>query len=134
MSVNDTESKEKVGDRFHRFRIKLGKAQHELGAELNVSQSTIANIERGKSFPNINYLHYFYHTYRLDINWLLTSDGEMFLKDDQGKESYIDLVNMMEVPLVEKMILAKLVETRALLREEIKAYFTKLAEKKENGS
>ena len=94
----------------------------------------LANIERGKSFPNINYLHYFYHTYRLDINWLLTNDGEMFLKDKPGKESFIDLVNMMRVPLVEKVILAKLVEAKALLREDIKAYFAKLAEKKENGS
>ncbi len=134
MSEKVTEEKEKVGDRFRRFREKLGKAQHELGTELKVSQSTIANIERGKSFPNINYLHYFYRTYRLDVNWLLTDDGEMFLKEQTGEDSYIDLINNMQVPLVEKMILAKLVETKALLREEIKAHFKKKAEKERNGS
>lgn len=134
MSEKTTEAKEKVGDRFHRFRDTLGKAQHELGNELKVSQSTIANIERGKSFPNINYLHYFYFTYRLNINWLLTGDGDMFLKEKDEDDSYVDLVNMMQVPLIEKIILAKLVESKALLREEIRTYFKKIAEKKENDS
>ena len=126
--------KEKIGDRFRRFREKLGKAQHEFGTELNVSQSTIANIERGKSSPNISYLNYFYYNYRLDINWLLTNEGEMFFEVNPKDESYLDLVNMMQIPFIERMILAKLVESKALLREEIKTYFKKMGEKKENGS
>jgi transcriptional regulator with XRE-family HTH domain len=132
MSKKVIETKEEIGDRFRQFRESIGKAQHELAGELNVSQSTIANIERGKAFPNINYLHYFYNNYQLSINWLLIGRGEMLTKGRNMNEKYQELINLMQVPVIEQLILAKLAEIKALLRNEIKAFYDKKSE--ENGA
>jgi transcriptional regulator with XRE-family HTH domain len=119
----EIESKESIGNRFRRFRESIGKAQHELGAELSISQSTVANIERGKAFPNITYLNYFYRTYQLNINWLLTNEGEMFYKSRFADKRYLELVELMQVPPVEQLIFSKLVELKALLKNEIKTFY-----------
>ena len=54
-------SRKDVGARFRQFRLAIHKTQHELAAELAVTQSTIANIESRKAFPNLIYLRYFYY-------------------------------------------------------------------------
>lgn len=112
-----------MGERFRIFRESIGKAQHELAGELLVSQSTIANIERGKAFPNISYLHHLYRNYRLNIHWMLLDQGEMMTRKHPRGEKYEDLFNMMQVPIVEDLIFAKLVEMKALLKEPINAYW-----------
>ncbi len=142
--------KKEVGKRFRRFREEIKKAQHELASELSIYQSTITNIERGKTFPNIKYLQYFYHKYHLNINWLLTDEGEMFVHhyhtnpnavsvmdchleyNDPRYQQYAELFNYMQVPEVEQVILARLTEAKALFKEQIADFFTKMAEK-ENG-
>lgn len=126
---DDSATKLEVGERFRIFRESLGKAQHELAAELHVSQSTIANIERGKAFPNISYLHHFYRFYRLNIHWMLLEQGEMLTKTHPRGEKYEDLFNTMQVPIVEELIFAKFIETKAMLKEQIDEYWA--AEKKE---
>jgi transcriptional regulator with XRE-family HTH domain len=130
MSKKEIEAKEEIGSRFRQFRDRIGKAQHELAAELKISQSTIANIERGKAFPNINYLHYFYNNYQLNINWLLIGQGDMFSKGKAMNQKYLELINLMQVPVIEQVILAKLIEIKALLKDEIKAFYDKKIEKK----
>jgi transcriptional regulator with XRE-family HTH domain len=130
MSKKEIETKEEIGSRFRQFRESIGKAQHELAAELKISQSTIANIERGKAFPNINYLHYFYNNYQLNINWLLIGRGEMFSKGRIMNERYLELINLMQVPVIEQVILAKLIEIKALLKDEITAFYDKKSKEK----
>ena len=130
MSNKEIEVKEEIGSRFRLFREDIGKAQHELAAELKISQSTIANIERGKAFPNINYLHYFYNNYQLNINWLLIGQGDMFSKGKVMDEKYLELIDLMQVPVIEQLILAKLIEIKVLLKDEIKAFYDKKNEEK----
>lgn len=134
LTEKEIESKESIGSRFRRFRESIGKAQHELGAELNISQSTVANIERGKAFPNITYLNYFYKTYQLNINWLLTNEGEMFHKSKITDERYLELIDLMQVPPVEQLIFSKLVELKALLKNEIKTFYDKMAAEMEKAA
>ncbi len=144
--VKEDSIKVEIGKRFRRFREAIKKAQHELAAELGIYQSTITNIERGKTFPNIRYLQYFYFEYNLNINWLLTSQGEMKMQhyqinpnassimechisyDDPMYKKYEALVNYMQVPEVEQLILARLTEAKALFKEEIKEFFANLEE------
>ncbi len=120
-----TASKKEVGTRFRQFRAAIHKAQHEIAEEVNVSQSTIANIEGGKAFPNLIYLHHFYYKYRLDINWILTGQDDMFIKRDDVPEKYNELLNLLRIPIIEQVINAKLIEARALLKDNIKTYFEK---------
>lgn len=133
--------KQEIGKRFRRFRETIKKAQHELASELNIYQSTITNIERGKTFPNIKYLQHFYQKYDLNVNWLLTNEGDMIIYhyrtnpnalsvmdchlayNDPKYEMYADLLNYMQVPEVEQLILARLTEAKALFKEQINDFF-----------
>ncbi|MCP4147059.1 MAG: helix-turn-helix transcriptional regulator [bacterium] len=141
MTFQESPFKKKIGQRLRSFREAIRKAQHELAAELNIYQSTITNIERGKTFPNINYLQYFYKEYALNINWLLTDSGEMFMDhyhispnassvmechvkaSDPRYEKYAELLNYMEIPEIEQLILARLIEARAIFKDEIERFF-----------
>jgi transcriptional regulator with XRE-family HTH domain len=136
--------KKEVGIRFKAFRLNQGKAQHLLASELHVHQSTITNIEHGTTFPKISYLFYFFETYGLNINWLITGEGKMYLKDNNETEAapqirlphvkyghptyaqYTDLASLMRVPVIEQVILAKLTECRILFKEEVKDFFENL--------
>lgn len=138
-----------IGKRFRQFRESIKKAQHELAAELNIYQSTITNIERGKTFPNIRYLIHFYKKYQLNLNWLLTNDGEMLVYhyhtnpnavsvmdchiryNDPKYMQYAELFNYMQVPEVEQVILARLVEFKALFKDQIAEYYAKEAAKEQ---
>jgi transcriptional regulator with XRE-family HTH domain len=118
-----TALKKEIGWRFRQFRAAIHKSQLEVAEEVKVSQSAIANIEGGKAYPNLAYLYHFYNKYRLNNIWLMTGDGEMFLKEDKVPDKYLELFNLLQIPLIEQMINAKLIETRILLKDNIKAYF-----------
>lgn len=118
-----------VGKRFKMFRERIGKTQYELAAELTVSQSAVANIERGKVFPGIWHLYYFHFHHTLSINWLLTGHGRMFMGEKPENGKYDELFSMMRIPAVEQVIFAKLTEAKALLRNEIQSYFEEKGKK-----
>jgi transcriptional regulator with XRE-family HTH domain len=121
MSKSDKFVRKKVGFRFMLFRKAIGKTVRELSSELNVTESTITDIENGTAYPEIEYLHYFHEKYGLNINWLLTKTGRMFVKKspsetkDPRYEKYVELIELMRVPAVEQAIEAALTEIRALL-------------------
>ncbi|HLP48362.1 MAG TPA: XRE family transcriptional regulator [Candidatus Kapabacteria bacterium] len=139
-----------IGKRFRKFREEIKKAQHELAAELNIYQSTITNIERGKTFPNIRYLQHFYKKYQLNINWLLTNEGDMLVfhyhtnpnalsvmdchlnYNDPRYMQYAELFNYMQVPEIEQVILSRLTESKAIFKDQIADYFTKKQAKEES--
>ncbi len=140
MNKINTTIKKEIGKRFKRFREAIDKTQTQLAMELNVYQSTITNIEVGKTFPSIKYLHYFYLTYGLNTNWLLSNRGDIFVepeertalsasllqchvpKNDPRYQKYAELLDLMQVPEIEQIILAKLVEMKVLAKEEINEF------------
>lgn len=148
MPVKNIDLKKEIGKRFRKFREVIKKAQHELASELDIYQSTITNIERGKTFPNIRYLQYFYETYNLNINWLLTNEGELKVVhyrtnpnatsvmdchipyNDPKYDKYAELMNYMQVPEVEQVILAKLTEVKALFKGDIEGFFANMEKMK----
>lgn len=122
---SDTELKTRhhIGSRFKRFRENIGRVQRDLGEELGITQSTVANIERGKAYPSIVYLHYLFRQYRLNINWMLTGRGDMVIHGTSVDDKYSELINLMRVPVIEQIIFAKLEELKAILKEEIDAFY-----------
>lgn len=140
MAISGIPIKKEVGRRFKRFREAIGKTQTQLAKELDVYQSTITNIEVGKTFPSLKYLHYFHLNYNLNTNWLLSDVGEIFIPEDEpapsaadlldillqrtqdSKERYTELLELMQIPVVEQVILAKLTEIKVLAKEEIDSF------------
>ncbi len=118
--------KEQIGQRFRKFREAIGKTQLQLAREFNVYQSTITNIEVGKTFPGIKYLHLLGKDYRLNADWIVNNRGEMF--EDSPPipkaliEKYSNLLNLMQIPVVGQLILARLEEVKVIVREEIERF------------
>jgi transcriptional regulator with XRE-family HTH domain len=128
-----------IGRRFKRFREAIGKTQAQLARELNVYQSTITNIEVGKTFPGIRYLDYLQKNYRLNISWIISSKGEMFGREetfppavslldchipviDPRYKRYVELIYLMQVPVIEQVILAKLTEIKVIAKDELERF------------
>lgn len=118
--------KKQIGQRFKKFRDTIGKTQLQLAREFNVYQSTITNIEVGKTFPGIKYLHQLGKAYRLNVDWVVNGRGKMF--DDPPPipmvmiKKYSNLINLMQVPVVEQLILARLEEVKMIAREDIEHF------------
>ena len=118
--------KNQIGQRFKKFRDTIGKTQLQLAGEFKVYQSTITNIEMGKTFPGIKYLHQLGKTHRLNADWIVNDRGEMF--DDPPPfptaliEKYSNLIKLMQVPVVEQLILARLEEVKVIAREDIERF------------
>jgi transcriptional regulator with XRE-family HTH domain len=134
--------KKEIGLRFKQFREAIKKSQQKLADELKVYNGTIINIEKGRFFPKFKFMYYLYRQYHLNLNWLLNGKGEMMIspqedsmnayisqllspmdENDPRYEKFVELFSLMRIPAVEKIILGKLAEIKALAKEEIKTFF-----------
>ncbi len=107
---------------FRLLRKILSKTQVQLAADLDVCRSTISNIERGVTFIKIEYLNRLYLKFGVNINWLLTGRGSMFVPKPQRppggiaiNEKYFELFELMQIPALEKEILDTLKQAKSLL-------------------
>ncbi len=146
--------KKEVGLRFSQFRKAINKTQQQLADELEIYQSTITNFEQGKTFPNLSYLYHFSERHGLNINWLITGKGDMIFKeyrltptalsvregmplfDSADPPTYSEILCLLEIPIIEQIIMAKFLELKTLLKNEIEVFYKKkmLQEKKENSN
>jgi transcriptional regulator with XRE-family HTH domain len=134
---HDSALKQEIGRRFKRFRHKIKKSQKQLADELQLYQSTITNIEVGKTFPGTAYLRYFYDKYRLNADWLINGNGDMlhsdleslktafhllFGLDKQYFRQYLELIRLMKVPVIREVIFGKLVEMKKIAEDDIEEF------------
>ncbi|OHD54494.1 MAG: hypothetical protein A2Y33_04830 [Spirochaetes bacterium GWF1_51_8] len=68
-----------VKERFRKIRKKLGLKQADLGQILKLSQDAISAIETGRNKPTLEVLTVLYNNYEVNIEWLLTGNGKMFM-------------------------------------------------------
>ena len=140
--IRDESLRKEIGLRFKEFRNTIKKSQYKLAEELKSSQSTITKIEIGKLFPGAPLQNYLHRNYHLNLNWLLTGEGEMnispakksihadlpilfwHISDDEPRfELYVELISLMRIPYIEEIILAKLAEIKVIAKDEIKSFF-----------
>lgn len=131
--------KQEVGERFKVFRLGRKKSQYALASELKIHQSTITNIEKGTTFPKVSYLNYFYEKYGLNLNWLVTGDGGQYMEDSDYKwasrimapeveyeddkyDKYRELSTLLQIPVIEQIIFAKLSECKILFKDEVEEF------------
>lgn len=140
--IKDEAMRKEIGLRFKEFREAIKKSRHELVEELKVCNSAVVSIETGKCFPGIHIQNYLYHQYHLDLNWLLTGEGEMIIsldkkskhaalaqlfshidENDPRHEKYMELNKLLRIPVIAQIIFAKLAEVKIIAEEEIKSFF-----------
>jgi len=70
---------EETGQRLKYFRNTRNITISELSAKTGLSKGMISETETGKNKPSPNLMLALLNIYNLNLNWLLTGEGEMFL-------------------------------------------------------
>lgn len=72
-----------VGERIKIFRNAINMKQGELSDLLGIHQSSLARYEKDASDFTFDKINKFYDL-GVNVNWLLTGEGEMFLSDQNN--------------------------------------------------
>lgn len=104
-------SMDNIADRFIEMRNKLGFNKSQLAQYIQSTPSIIGEIESGKREPSKNILMKLLSMYNVNINWLLSDKGDMFimagdelfhkrLKDFREKQGYSQkqLADILNIP------------------------------------
>lgn len=73
--------------RIREIRKYLHLTQVDFSCKLGLKQGSIADWERGKSAPSIDTLTNIANNFNINLHWLLTGKGEMFLTEPETAES-----------------------------------------------
>ena len=71
--------RQQIGKRFRLIREKIGLTQTDFGEKLGIQFQHVSKYERGESVPTWENLRKLNDLYDVNINWLLTGKGKMFL-------------------------------------------------------
>jgi SOS-response transcriptional repressor LexA len=75
-----------VGDRLKEARQSLGLKQTEIANILGINSNFLSNIERGAKSPSKKLIETLSSAYKINANWLLTGEGDMFVGGTSIKE------------------------------------------------
>ena len=79
-----------IGDRFKAIRETLGLNQSELARSIDAHPSIISDIERESKEPSKKVISAMIVKYRINSNWLLTAQGDMYIKDASSPKSRLE--------------------------------------------
>jgi transcriptional regulator with XRE-family HTH domain len=65
--------------RLKKIKEKLNKSLTDISSDTDLSIGTLSNVFWGKNFPNYEFLRIFVKKYRVNLNWLINGEGDMFL-------------------------------------------------------
>ena len=71
--------RQEIGKRLRLVRERLGITQAEVGEKLGIQSQHVSKYERGETVPTWENLIKLTEVYDVNINWLLTGKGGMFL-------------------------------------------------------
>jgi transcriptional regulator with XRE-family HTH domain len=66
-----------VNERFKKVRLLLKLTQKDFADKLKTGQSTIADIEKGRIYPNPGIIDGIHEIFDIDLNWLISGRGKM---------------------------------------------------------
>lgn len=82
MTKNDIQiHKDSIGQRLKLIRTALDLSQRDFARSLDISSSSICNIESGKGLPRHDIIYNLAAKYNVNIYFLLHGSGEMFISD-----------------------------------------------------
>lgn len=104
--------KEETSKRILLLISKLGLNKNQLAQKLGYANTVIGNITNLRNLPSFEFLHRLKsYDNRIDLNWLVTGEGTVFVVEDQSSTSEnIELY---------KTLVATLQSENALLKEKI---------------
>jgi transcriptional regulator with XRE-family HTH domain len=126
------ELKKEIGQRMRKIRKALGYTQEQMVSYFYIGRANYSRIEKGEVHPGALILNTLRLKFNVSLDWLITNNGKMFLRDKDKKEQGIrldfgqsaeeisELLNYMEkVPMVKHAILSYFLEYKLKNRKII---------------
>lgn len=86
------------GDRIRMVRERVKLTQQSFGLFAGVNKQVMYNIEKGRSEPSSVFLTILSEHFNVNVNWILTGQGEMFLAKENSKAiSSLGAVSLREI-------------------------------------
>lgn len=131
--MNEKNLKISIGKRFAEVRKSKELSQVEYSSQLDVSSATIANIERGFIYPNMDLLYYLIFKENVNPYWLFSGQGEMFsLPNSIGpgidlNKHFADpevkvMIDLLNVPKVKRSLLSYVDQLKEIFSVDIEDY------------
>jgi len=79
-----------IQERLKIIRKSLGLSQDELAVKTDAKRTTVAGYEAGVSLPHAEFLASLNRIYGINSNWLLTGEGNMYLKEEPLFKSLLE--------------------------------------------
>jgi transcriptional regulator with XRE-family HTH domain len=83
MSGGDDMDTIQFGERLKSVRKELSLTLEKFGQEIGLSKGQTWEWEQGRHWPSSAFLRKIPLTHRINLNWLLTGEGSMFLDEKQ---------------------------------------------------
>lgn len=94
---------EDITDRFIKMRKKLGINKSQLASYIQSTPSIIGEIESGKREPSKNILMKLLSKYNVNINWILSGEGEMFIENSTIGIHIKEVVNNQNIETIQHL-------------------------------
>ncbi|WP_144753058.1 helix-turn-helix domain-containing protein [Bartonella saheliensis] len=78
MAKKEIEPKTEQAKRLRLIRESLLLSRHQIATRLGINKAIYDHAERGTTFPNVEFLIVLSQKLKVNLNWLVTGDGEMF--------------------------------------------------------
>jgi transcriptional regulator with XRE-family HTH domain len=135
------ELKKEIGQRMRQIRKALGYTQEQMVSYFEIGRANYSRIEKGEVHPGATILNTLRTRFNVSLDWLITNNGKMFLRDrdkkndrvkidfGQSTEEVLELLSYMgKVPMVKHAILSYFLEyklkNRKIIREVMDEYET----------
>lgn len=109
-----------IGARIKQLRKEKSLSQKAFADLLSTSSGYISEVESGKTMPGGNFFISLKRALDVDINWLLTGEGEKYIKEREGSaQAGSPIYNKVGNALDDDPAIAELMEmTRAVLKSD----------------
>lgn len=92
--------KETIADRLKSLRTAHKMTQKKLSDVLNCSQAKVSDYESGKLSVSNSDLSIIANTYKVNLNWLLTGEGDIYIEHARGSDHVVGFNKMVRIPVV----------------------------------
>jgi transcriptional regulator with XRE-family HTH domain len=127
-----SELKKEIGQRMRKIRKALGYTQEQMVSYFHIGRANYSRIEKGEVHPGALILNTLRIKFNVSLDWLITNNGKMFLRDIEKREpeqridfgpssgEIKELLSYMEkVPMVKHAILGFFLEYKLKNRKII---------------